>query len=327
MDLQRIAEKAIFCYPLFMNQTLVTSYVGPDLDGFACAYAYTEFLNKIDKAADLGILGEPHSEVTFLLNRYQIPFIQKPINPEDYSSVVIVDASTLNGIDSRIKLDSVTEVIDHRKINEAEKFVNAKIQIEFVGAAASLVTEKFMDSGIQISRESATLLYGAIISNTLKLRANVTTERDVSAAKWLADIFQPSTDFAEEMFKAKSELHTENIAPRMRNEFAHINLGKEVGSVQLEIVNAERLVEELRSSMMVELQKLKVEHGLDYTFLTVIDLQNVRNIFLPLDDETEKFLTTALDLNFIEGMAVREGFIMRKELSPIFKKVIDNQKN
>ena len=71
------------------------------------------------------------------------------------------------------------EVVDHRAVNEADKFQNAKIQIEMVGSAATLIAEKFLHATTSTSPESAALLYSAIISNTINFQANVTTDRDI----------------------------------------------------------------------------------------------------------------------------------------------------
>ena len=52
------------------HRVLVTSYVSPDLDGFACAIAYAEFLNKTGKPAETVIYGTPHDEALFLIKHF-----------------------------------------------------------------------------------------------------------------------------------------------------------------------------------------------------------------------------------------------------------------
>jgi hypothetical protein len=49
-----------------------------------------------------------------------------------------VGASDLRWLSEKIQLEKVVEIIDHRKIHEADKFLNAKAKIELVGSAATL---------------------------------------------------------------------------------------------------------------------------------------------------------------------------------------------
>ena len=52
---------------------------------------------------------------------------------EPTERVVILDASEPVHLEGRLVSEQVIEVIDHRKVNEAYRFTNAKIQIELVG--------------------------------------------------------------------------------------------------------------------------------------------------------------------------------------------------
>lgn len=45
-----------------MNPIIVTSYVDPDLDGTACAYAYAEFLKHTNPHVQAMITGTPYIE-------------------------------------------------------------------------------------------------------------------------------------------------------------------------------------------------------------------------------------------------------------------------
>jgi manganese-dependent inorganic pyrophosphatase len=184
-----------------MIKKLVTCYVDPDLDGTAGAIAYAEFLQKNNVEAVAGVVGEPHEEAKYILDRFGFNYPLSVENSKNYEEVVLVDASDVVGLNGKIEPEKVIEIIDHRKINQKEKFTNAKkVQIEFVGAAATLVAEKFMSSNTEISKSSAILLCGAIISNTLNFKATVTTNRDREAFKWLNNFAQLPEKFWKEKY-------------------------------------------------------------------------------------------------------------------------------
>ncbi len=186
--------------------TIVTCYENPDLDGFAGAIGYSELLNKQGKATIPCISGEPSHETNYLINKYNLRGSFKIDSDASQREAILVDASTINGLPKNLDIDKVIEIIDHRVVNDSNKFTNAeKVQIEEIGAAATLIVEKFKDSNINPSEASATLLYGAIILNTLNFKSSTTTERDTKAAEWLDSLYKFSNDFAKQMFEAKSK--------------------------------------------------------------------------------------------------------------------------
>lgn len=182
-----------------MKPALVTCYVDPDLDGVSGSFAYAEFLQKTGKSAVAGIFGKPHEEAKYILNRFDIPYPQEFPDAHEFDEVILVDSSDLKGLGNKVSPPKVIEIIDHRKINDTNAFPNARIQIELVGAAATLVAEKFIESNVAISKESAILLCGGIVSNTLNFKAGVTTDRDREAFEWLNNEAQLPESFWKEL--------------------------------------------------------------------------------------------------------------------------------
>lgn len=222
-----------------MKPTLITGYVNPDLDGLAGAVGYAEFLTKTGVSCETAIIGEPHDEAKYMLDRFGFAYPKQIPNADNYDEVIIVDASDLNGLAGKIAPEKVIELIDHRKVHEADKFPNAKVQIELVGAAATLIAEKFMQANMEISKESATLIYGAILSNTLNFKGTVTTDRDKKAAAWLNRVAQLPESFWKELFIAKSDLTGAKLEERIRGDFAWFAIGnKRLGIAQIEMIGA-----------------------------------------------------------------------------------------
>jgi manganese-dependent inorganic pyrophosphatase len=304
---------------------VISCYTNPDIDGFACGVAYSELLNKAGRPARFFYSGILHDEVVFVLHAYafSVPQLSGPPSPEE--GVVLVDASTVTGIVSGINLDKVVEVIDHRKINDAEKFPYATIQIEMVGSCATLITEKYISSGVEISSMAATLLYAAIISNTLNFMAAVTTGRDTKAAVWLTSQIHPSEDFVEQLFIAKSDLRGDKLLSRMEGEFASFNLfGKQIGIIQIEIINAKDLIDERRLEIENVLQQAVTETGVEDCFVSFIDLNKNRNFFIATNHVVQKMLGAVLGVQFHGTLAERPGFIMRKEIVPKLKESLEH---
>lgn len=308
-----------------MQPILVTSYVNPDLDGIAGAIAYGEFLQKTGKNAVVGIIGEPHDEAKYILNRFGFEYPPMIPNTDSFDEVILVDASDLNGLEGKISVEKVIEIIDHRKVHEVDKFPKAKAQIELVGAVATLVVEKFMQNNVDISEESATLLYSAIVSNTLNFKGSVTTDRDKEAATWLNKVAKLPEDFWKDLFITKSDLSGKKLAERIEGDFAWFVMGdKKVGIAQIEMIGAKKLVDERSGEIVQVLDKIKKEMSLDFIFQNTIELEDTKNFFVAQDSKTQKLLEKVLSVQFAGLVAERPNLIMRKQITPLLKEELEN---
>lgn len=199
-----------------LEKTIVTCGRNPDLDGFACVVAYQEFLEKTNQQASMAIFGDVHEEALYVLNRFGFDFPKNDFRViKDSTKVVLLDASEVRSLDKSIKPERIIEIIDHRKENDATLFPNAKINIDFVGACATLVAEKFKEQKIIPSFQSSVLLYSAIVSNTLNFKASNATLRDKAIADWLDESNKLPESFSREMFLAKSDLSGDKLQERI----------------------------------------------------------------------------------------------------------------
>lgn len=307
-----------------MKPILITGYVNPDLDAVAGTIAYCEFLNKTGKNATVGLMGDMHDEAKYILDRFDISYPKQIKNADNFDEVILVDASDLIGIEGKINPIKVIEIIDHRKVNEADKFPNAKIQIELVGSACTLVAEKFIENNIDISKESAILLCGAIISNTLNFKGGVTTDRDRKAFEYSNKIAQLPDNFAVELFEAKSNLSGDKLKERIMGDLAWFNIAnKKVCITQIEMVGAEKLVKERLNDIIEILNETKEEMKLDIIFQNIIELEECKNFFITDNREMQELLERILDIKFNENVAERPNLIMRKQIMPLLKEELE----
>ena len=293
---------------------LITGYENPDVDVVACAYGYAELLTRQGKKARAALFGTPQSEAEFALNYFKISLPNGEKLYKNSDSVILVDTSHLNDVPESIPIEKIIEIIDHRTLNDAEKFPNAKCQIEAVGSCATLVAERFKKENIDPSEIAAGMLYSAIVSNTVNFMAGTTTERDKGMAEWLfARVHLPETHI-HDMFAYKSNF-TKPIKEILLDDATTRKVGgKTINILQLEIINAEQLVREHEEELKRIIREIKKEDGTDIVFMTCIDIEKGFNIFLTEEKEIQRLLENMLDIKFENGLARREGVIMRKEI-------------
>jgi len=297
---------------------LVTCYTRNDLDGAACVYAYAEFLQKKGINAVGAIFGKPHREAQFVMDSFKIKKFPDASKVLGSQKIILVDASDVYGISPKINTKNVIEIIDHRKFNTIDKFPNAKAQIELVGAAATLIAEKFYNEKIPISKESALFLISAIISNTINFKG-ITTEKDKKMYKWLSKQAKMPKNFVHKMFLHKSKFN-KSLKKIIEDDFSDLVLnGKNFGIAQLEIVNAEKFMKDNMTEIRKILGEIKKERAQDLIFLTCIDIEKGFNIFVTIDRETEDLISSTLNIKFVNGTTRRKGIIMRKQITPMIK--------
>lgn len=298
---------------------IVTPKVNPDLDGLACAYGYAKLLQIKEQKATEWVFGQPHVEAQYLIDHLKISDLhfEKDLSG-DFDKFIIVDASSLKGMPSIIRAGDVIEVIDHRFVDNAkETFPNAKIQIELVGAAATLITERYLQARVKPEEKVACLLYGAIYSNTLNFKAKVTHQRDAVAILWLKNQAEIPDNLVDDMFKAKTEAIKNQLVKVLIDDFKDYELGKKkIGIAQLEALEIAKIIKNQEDKISKTLANLKTKYDLDYIFLTAVDLKEGVNYFFVLDNKTKNLLEQVLEVRFKNYLGKRSNVILRKEIIP-----------
>lgn len=309
-----------------MKPILITSYPNPDLDGTASAFGYAELLCAQGRTALATVLGTAHLEAQHVAERFHIS-LPEEVDPGLFEEIILVDTSTPTEQDPRIAIERVVGIIDHRALHEGHKFPNAKLQIELVGSAATLIVERFQQTHLVPSQEAAHLLYGAIASNTVNFKARVTTERDLQASRWLRTLYSMPDDFIPVMFAAKSHLDGSALAETLAGDFSYREIGgKNIGIGQLEVVGAESLVDTRRDDLLKTLGHLRDAHPMiSCFFVSIIDVVDGYTMFLAPDPEAREALRGFLNVSFDDRFIARyPHVIMRKEMRPLWQAWVKN---
>ncbi len=309
-----------------MKPILITSYVNPDLDGVASAFAYAEFMQKMGKKVVVRIMGRINDETEYIFNRFGFMRPKYIDTANSFNKIILVDVSALDGLKRKLLPGNVIEIIDHRKVHEADKFFKAKVQIELVGAAATIIVEKFMQNNVKISKESAILACGAIISNTLNFKGSNVTKRDRKAARWLNKIAKLPKSFWKEVFIAKSDLSGNKLSEQIENDFAVFILGnKKIGIAQLEIIGAKEVIDKRSAEIVRILEKIKIIMNLDLIFLNIIELKKCKNFFIVANDQMKKMLEKVLKVQFTGIVGEGSDLVMRKQIVSLLKEKLENK--
>ncbi len=282
---------------------IVTAKKNPDLDGVACAVGYANLLEQTGRLAVAVVAGQPDAEARFVLSRVQLTV--SSMVPSDTIGVVLVDMSARPGLPEFVDPERVVEVIDHRLHGDpSQSFPNAAVQVEAVGAAATLVFERFSQAGISPSRETAILLQAAIQSNTQCLKGSVTTSRDIEAAHALQALHPLSADLINNQFRARSEEILQDLPSAILREtktFAHESGAFQVS--QLECPGALELVPQVRSLLSGP-----------RILLNLVDPVLPASAIVAVDPEFRAWVSSLAGIAFDSDTAWPDRVLLRKQL-------------
>lgn len=310
------------------SRKVITTYTEPDIDGIGCMHAYAEFLRKKGVNAEYYYYGKPKKEVEIILEKFKIK-LQNVQNINDDDEIILVDNNELSFLPKCIKQEQIIEIVDHHPMRDwLKNNTKVKCQIDLIGAAATMIAEKYYNENMEISRESAILLYYGIISNTMNLKIKITTDRDVNMANWLKSKVPEINDaITREIFIKKSEIG-DNLEKEMevgdKNPFVRIKWS--IG--QLEVANVEEFLEKYENEIRAILDKVAKEKDVEYISVNIMDVLNGYNVLIAGNQKTADMISENFDFFKFENLKSKtERFISRKEIVKVIAERYRKNKN
>ena len=194
------------------------------------------------------------------------------VNPEP-RRVLLVDhaeqAQSVVGVEHA----EIVEILDHHHIGSIETRIPVRATFDPVGSTATLVIERFRQSGMEPSRPCATLMLGAILSDTVILNSPTTTERDRAVIEYLEQVLAIDANaFGREMFEQTSDLTrvaAEDIVTRDAKDYV-AGGGQTLRIVQVETVG--QTLDERRDELLRALDAVRERDGHTVVALMVTDI-------------------------------------------------------
>jgi manganese-dependent inorganic pyrophosphatase len=153
--------------------------------------------------------------------------------------VVLVDhaeeAQSVPGVEQA----EIVEILDHHHIGSIETKIPVTAIFDPVGSTATLVLERFRQNGLEPTPSTATMLLGAVLSDTVILNSPTTTERDNAVVEYLERVLAlDAREFGREMFEQTSDVSSvdaDDIVRRDAKEY-EVSEGRRICIAQIETV-------------------------------------------------------------------------------------------
>ena len=186
----------------------VTGHKSPDSDTVCSAILYASLLNQLGYEAKPAVLGPVNQETEYILQRAGV---ETPELLEDVSglNIVLVDHSDYIQSAEGLQDAEIISVIDHHGAGNVTTGHQLIYDARPLGSTATIIWMRYRNYGIDVSPQEASLIIGAILSDTNHFLNNNTTFADREAVKQLSGL-AGITDidaYYQDMFKASISYH------------------------------------------------------------------------------------------------------------------------
>ena len=239
--------------------------------------------------------------------------------------IILVDHNEYSQSVKGIEKAELLEVIDHHRVCDIFTSRPILFRNEIIGSTASIITSMYLENQIEISKDVAGILLGAILSDTLKFRSPTTTEKDIQMANILAKIAEIDVDsFAKEMFKVSSNIHNRSVKSLIQGDIKKFEMDHFKVMISQVIVSSVSEVKEIESSLQEELDSFTSAKGLDLCVVAFTSILENGSIFYAAGNQS-KIVLEAFPNKAGEEHSFLEDVVSRKnQIVPILSKTMMN---
>ena len=163
----------------------VIGHRSPDSDTVCCAIACARMLTMLGYPAEAAVTEPVNRETAYILNAAGVdepPVLESAAG----ENIFLVDHSELAQAAEGMEDAHIVGVLDHHGVGNVTTGHQVFYEARPIGAAATIVWLDYLNCGLEIDKPTATLLLGAVLSDTVNLTGSAVTEADRQAVPDLA---------------------------------------------------------------------------------------------------------------------------------------------
>jgi manganese-dependent inorganic pyrophosphatase len=296
-----------------MAKTYIFGHKSPDTDTITSSLVMANLEKALGNADAVACrLGGLNKETEYVLNYFDIEAPELIDDVEDGAQVILVDHNSPSESVDNLENAKILKVVDHHKL-ALETSYPLFYRAEPVGCTETVLFKLYKENGVEVTKEIASLMLSAIISDTLLLKSPTTTEDDVEAVKELAEIAEVDYEsYGLEMLKAGTDLSDFSIEEILDLDAKQIDFG-DVKSIVNQVNTASIPdVLEMQEDLEDGIQKIIDDEDLDIFMLLITDIVNSNSEVLVLGSQAS-LVEVAYDVTLEDNHALLEGVVSRKK--------------
>ena len=296
-----------------MVKTYVFGHKSPDSDSITSSLVMANLEKELGNSeAQAYRLGNINKETEFILNYLGIDAPELLESVEDDANVILVDHNSPSESVDNLENANILKVVDHHKL-ALETSYPLFLRFEPVGCTETILCKLYEENDVEITKEIATLMVSAIISDTLLLKSPTTTEDDKKAVAKLAEIAEiDAEEYGLEMLKAGTDLSSFSIEEILALDAKQIDF-KDVKSIVNQVNTASIPdVLEMKDEWEAGINKIIEDENLDLFMLLITDIVNSNSQVIALGKNAD-LVEKAYGVKLNDNMVLLEGVVSRKK--------------
>jgi manganese-dependent inorganic pyrophosphatase len=294
----------------------IFGHKSPDTDSTGSPIVWSWYLNEVKGiAAAPKLLGEPNTEATFVLKRWNL---DKPEIIDDVDAgapVMIVDTNNPAELPDGINDADIQAIIDHHKlVGGLETKGPIDITIRPLACTATIMYDLMGDDAAKMPEPIKGAALSCILSDTLEFRSPTTTDHDRAVAQKLADdLGIDMAAYATDLFEAKSDVSAFSDAELLRMDSKEYEVGGKQFRVSVLETTAPKIVLDRKDSLMASMVDVAAEDGADQVLLFVVDILNEEATLLVPNDLVKSVAEKSFGATVTGDTVVLPGVMSRKK--------------
>lgn len=294
----------------------VFGHIAPDTDSTGSPIIWAWYLTEVRKTPAKAVLqGEPNTEAAWMLNRWSLD------KPEIISDVgkgekcVIVDTNNPGELPASINDADVLEIIDHHMLAGGVKTrTPINITIRPLACTATIMHDLIGEDLERAPTGVKGAMLTCILSDTLEFRSPTTTPHDRAVAEKLAaDLGLNVTDYANEMFAAKSDVSAFSDAALLRMDSKEYELGGKQLRISVLETTAPKTLLDRKADLMAAMPVVAKEDGAEQVLLFIIDILREEATLLIPNDLVKDIAEKSFGVTVEGDTVVLPGIMSRKK--------------
>ena len=303
------------------NQTLVFGHKNPDTDTIMSAMVMANLERELGNDAKAVRLGNINKETQYVLDYLKVEAPELATEITDGQSVILVDHNEATQSADNLSNLNVTKVVDHHALNFS---VSTPIyyRAEPVGCTATVLYKMYKEHDVAISKEIATMMLSAIISDTLLFKSPTCTAEDKAAAEKLAKIAGVDCGiYGTDLLKAGTDL-SEYTPEQIINIDSKLfeKDGKKFKIAQINTADLDSVFKDkvyFEAAINNEIKK----DNLDLYMFAATDIINSNSKIITLGNDS-KVVEKAYGVTLSDNTALLENVVSRKK--QMLPKILEN---
>lgn len=296
--------------------TLVFGHKSPDTDSTGSPILWAWYLNEVKGGeAEAVLLGEPNTEAAFMLQKWDLPKPRIIANVDDDQACIVVDTNNPAELPENINRADVQAIIDHHKlVGGLETKGPIDITVRPLACTATIMVDLMGDDADKMPDWAKGAALTCILSDTLEFRSPTTTDHDRDVAETLAaDLGVSISDYAAEMFAAKSDVSAFSDAELLRMDSKEYGVGDTKFRVSVLETTAPGMVLDRKDSLMASMTNVATQDGVDQVLLFVVDILNEQATLLVPNDLVKAVAENSFGVSVSGDTVVLPGIMSRKK--------------